>query len=212
MLNGTADIGIAQADAIHYFNKTNPNLVNKYTISLPIGEECIFIVARKDGELDTFQDFLNQPATIADGGPGSGSFATWDKLKTHNPEIKTIKTVPLGGIEAIAAVIAKKVDAFIFVTFEQYDLLVMSDIFRLSLNTPDLFFVPIDISQLLFNVSERFQTYHIKSIVIKKSFFDTRLRTACIESSIIISNHLSNKIKDSISKALIESFRRKDEF
>lgn len=150
---------------------------------------------------------MSNEVVIALGGEGSGSFATWDHFKLHNNKVELTRTSPLGGMEAISSVLNNKIDAFLFVTSGKYELLYYSDIFKTVINSPELYFIPIDNYRLFFDSSDRFHSYHMKNIVIKKAFFNTRLKTICMESNVIINTQLPQNIKDIISKSLISLFR-----
>lgn len=114
LAKGEAQFGFAQLDAYGQYLKTGGKPLE---IVAALGQECGYLVVRKDGKVTSEKDLRRaKDATVAIGEEGSGSAITWQNMTRLVPEYKNAKIVFQGGTRAINQLgTPGGPDAFLFV-------------------------------------------------------------------------------------------------
>lgn len=97
------DGAIIQADAYLVFQKRNPEKHLSIQGPLPLYEEHMHLVCRRDTGIERVEDLLGSSAHpwVMVGEPFSGSSVTWRSLQMHKPVYLRVSTQELGGAEAL---------------------------------------------------------------------------------------------------------------
>jgi TRAP-type uncharacterized transport system substrate-binding protein len=201
---GEAQIGIAQADAVMFFRKTQPQLSTKIEIGNPLGRECVFIVAKKGGPIKTDDELQAQGVSIAAGAPGDGSRATWDSMGMLEEKFKQPTIVDVGGVSGLAQVAAGTINAFIFVANPDPVVLYASELFTLVRDNKALQFVPVEDWDLNDKLSNGDAVYTFDNVVIKPgTFSDDKLATICFSAYTIYNGDLDAETKEKLARAFL---------
>ena len=200
---GEAQIGIAQADAIMYFKKTNPQLGTKIEIGGILGEECVFAVSKKGGKVPSDTEMQTKGITVAVGSPGDGSRATWDYMGILEPKFKNPTPNDMGGASGLSQVVSGTADAFIFVTNPDYKILSNNELFILARDNKTLQFVPITDWDLNDKLPNGDPVYNHKTVVTKDGFLDDTVKTICMSAYTVYNSDLDADTKEKISRAFL---------
>ena len=111
IVNGEADVGFTQADALALWLTKHPGA--GVEILGKLGQECVYLAVSDNGDVQDESDLDNAGASIAVGDQGSGSAMTWDYLRTLNEDYQSASTYYQGGIRALAKVKTGELDAFL---------------------------------------------------------------------------------------------------
>lgn len=201
---GEAQIGIAQGDAVMFFKKTQPQLGTKIEIASPLGRECVFVVGKKNGVIRSDNDLQTKGVTVAVGAPGDGSRATWDYMGILEDRFKLPTIVDVGGASGLAQVAAGSVNAFIFVTNPNPDVLYNNELFSLSRDSKSLQFIPVEDWNLNDKLPNGDAVYTFDKVVIKPgTFSDDKLSTICLNTYTVYNSDLDSDIKEKLARAFL---------
>jgi TRAP-type uncharacterized transport system substrate-binding protein len=85
---------LAQADALQYHLKQNPDAATGIEILENIGQECVYILTGSDSAIRTDMDLhANKNYRIGISSPESGIAVTYDYMKSLTPELANTKVV-----------------------------------------------------------------------------------------------------------------------
>jgi TRAP-type uncharacterized transport system substrate-binding protein len=201
---GEAQVGIAQADALMYFKKTQPQLGLKIEIGTPLNQECVFIVAKNGGLINTDDDLQTKGVSIAAGAMGDGSRATWDYMGILEEKFKLPNIVDAGGASGLSQVVSGTVDAFIFVTNSQPAVLYSNELFNLARNNKNLHFVTVDDWDLNNKLPNGDSIYTFNKVVIKPgTFSDDKVNTICLNSYTVYNTDLDADTKEKLARVFL---------
>lgn len=201
---GEAQVGIAQADAVMFFKKTQPQLGTKIEIGSPLGRECVFVVAKKGGPIKTDDELQAKGVSIAAGAPGDGSRATWDYMGTLEEKFKLPSIVDVGGASGLAQVAAGTTNAFIFVTNPDPTVLYNNELFSLARDNKSLQFVPVEDWDLNDKLPNGDAVYTFDKVVTKPgTFSDDKLPTICLSAYTIYNSDLDADTKEKLARAFL---------
>lgn len=97
-------LALTQADALAVFLEEHPDFAGGYAVLADVGEECLLLIAGKDGA-KTAADFRQKgDRTLAVGPPGGGAAVTWQHLGMIDPEYRNTAPSPIGAAEALFAI------------------------------------------------------------------------------------------------------------
>lgn len=201
---GESQVGIAQADAVMFFKKTQPQLGTKIEIGGPLGKECVFIVAKRGGPIKTDDELQVKGVSIAAGAPGDGSRATWDYMGTLEEKFKQPTIVDAGGASGLAQVAAGTTQAFIFITNPEPAVLYNNELFTLARDNKSLQFVPVVDWDLNDKLPNGDAVYSFDNVVIKPgTFADDKLATICLSAYTIYNSDLDADTKEKLARAFL---------
>jgi TRAP-type uncharacterized transport system substrate-binding protein len=198
-----AQVGIAQADAIKFFQRLNPAIANKIEIGGALGEECVFVVA-KDKNILTDDGLQVKTASIAAGAQGDGSRATWDYMGILEERFKNPSVVNVGGAMGLSQVNAGTVSAFLFVTNPDPKVLFNHELFNLANNNKNLHFVSVTDWDLNDKLPNGEAVYNFKTVVTKKgTLFNENVETICMNAYTIYNSTLSTDVAEKLARAFL---------
>lgn len=113
---GEAAVGIAQLDDYASFIKRRPEAADSVEVIGSLFPECVYIVAKEGGKVDSDQDLMKEGIKIAVGGKGSGSATTWDYMVSLEKGFAKATPVWKGGARTLGKVNSGQIDAFMWVT------------------------------------------------------------------------------------------------
>lgn len=200
---GEAQVGIAQADAIMYFKKTNPQLGTKIEVGGTLGEECVFIVAKKGGKVSSDAELQTKGVTIAVGAPGDGSRATWDYMGILEAKFKNPTPNDMGGASGLSQVASGTADAFLFVTNPDYKVLTNNELFTLARDNKNLTFVPVEDWDLNDKLPNGDPVYSFKKVMTKDGFLGDSVHTICMSAYTVYNGDLDVDSKEKLSRAFL---------
>lgn len=200
---GVSQVGIAQADAIMFFKKTNPQAGIKVEIGGTLGRECAFVVAKKDGKVGSDSDLQSKGMSIAVGAQGDGSRATWDYMSILEEKFKNATPNEAGGASGLALVVSGQVDAFLFVANPDPKVLYTNEIFTLARDNKTLRFVPVTDWDLNNKLPNGDPVYTFDKITIKPGFFGDTVNTICMNTYTIYNSDLNAATKEKLSRAFL---------
>jgi len=198
---GEAQVGIAQADAVMFFKRTQPQLGTKIEIGSPLGRECVFIVAKKGGPIQTDDELQAKGVSIAAGAPGDGSRATWDYMGVLDEKFKLATTVDFGGALGLSQLSSGQANAFLFVT--NPDTLASSEIFNLVAGNKNLKFVNANSWNLNDKLPNGDAIYTKETVVTKKGIFNDTVKTICTQSYVVYNTGVPMGDKEKLAKAFL---------
>lgn len=201
---GESQIGIAQADAIMFFKRTNPQLGTKIEIGGSLGRECVFIVAKKGGKVNFDDDLQVKGVSIAAGSPGDGSRATWDYMGMLEDKFKNPTIIDVGGASGLAQTATGTASAFIFVTNPDPMSLFSNELFLLTRGNKSLQFVPIADWNLNDKLPNGDAVFTYDKVVIKPgTLVDEKLSTICLNTYTVYNSDLDADTKEKLSRAFL---------
>jgi TRAP-type uncharacterized transport system substrate-binding protein len=201
--NGQAEMGIAQADAIMYFKKTHPKEGISIEIGGPLGKECIFITAKKDGKINNDSDLQKAGVSIAAGANGDGSRASWDYMGILEEGFKKPTVFDYGGATGLAKVPSGNVDAFIFVTNPDPSVLFNNELFSYANANKSLKWIPVTDWDLNDKLPNGDQVYTFENVITKPGLFGSSLDTICVNTYTFYNTNLDDTTKEAISRSVL---------
>lgn len=199
----SAQVGIAQADAIMYFKKTNPQSGTKIEIGGTLGRECVFVVAKKGGKVNDDSGLQVKDVTIAAGAPGDGSRATWDYMGILEEKFKSPTPIDVGGASGLAQAVSGQTDAFLFVTNPDPKVLYTNELFTLARDNKTLQFVPITDWDLNDKLPNGDAVYNFETVTIKPGLFSDTVKTICMSTYTIYNGNLDAATKEKLARAFL---------
>ena len=198
-----AQVGIAQADAIMYFKKTNPQAGTKIEIGGTLGRECVFVVSKKGGKVNNDSDLQVKGVTIAAGAPGDGSRATWDYMGILEEKFKNATTNDVGGASGLSQAVSGQADAFLFVTNPDRKVLYSNELFTLARDNKTLQFVPVTDWDLNDKLPNGDAVYDFETVTIKPGLFSDTVKTICMSTYTIYNGDLDAATKEKLARAFL---------
>lgn len=88
--NSPVSLAFAQADALQFYLKDNPEAAQSIETLETVGQECVFIISGIDSKIRTDSDMQNAQRRMHLGikSPNSGIRVTFDYMKTLIPELE----------------------------------------------------------------------------------------------------------------------------
>lgn len=200
---GEAQVGISQADAIMFFKKTNPQAGTKIEIGGTLGRECVFVVAKKGGKVNTDSDLQVKGVTIAAGAQGDGSRATWDYMGILEEKFKNATPNDAGGASGLAQVVSGQTNAFLFVTNPDPKVLYTNELFTLARDNKTLQFVPVTDWDLNDKLPNGDAVYNFETVTIKPGLFSDTVKTICMNTYTIYNGDLNAATKEKLARAFL---------
>lgn len=200
---GEAHVGIAQADSIMFFKKTNPQAGTKIEIGGTLGRECAFVVAKKGGKVSEDSHLQIKGVSIAAGAQGDGSRATWDYMGILEEKFKNAMPVDVGGASGLAQVVSGQTNAFLFVTNPDPKVLYTNEIFTLARDNKTLQFVPVTDWDLNDKLPNGDAVYNFETVTIKPGLFSDTVKTICMSTYTIYNSNLDAVTKEKLARAFL---------
>lgn len=200
---GEAQVGIAQADSIMFFKKTQPQAGTKIEIGGTLGRECAFVVAKKGGKVSSDSDLQVKGVTIAAGAQGDGSRATWDYMGILEEKFKNATPSDVGGASGLAQVVSGQTNAFLFVTNPDPKVLYNNELFTLARDNKNLQFVPITDWDLNDKLPNGDAVYNFETVTIKPGLFSDTVKTICMSTYTVYNGDLDAATKEKLSRAFL---------
>ncbi|WP_136805822.1 TAXI family TRAP transporter solute-binding subunit [Desulfosediminicola flagellatus] len=202
LMKGEAQIGLVQMDAFAWYALKHPEVSTELEIIGGLYEECAYLAVRKEGKVQSEDDLQSvKDATIAVGSKGSGTAVTWDYMLKLEPKYKNSRVEFTGGSRALSKLIAKQVDAVMWVTQPNLD----GQMAKTVLKNEDLELVGFndkDLNDKLPSTGK--PVYQFRKIDTQKGFFnDKEITTACVEAVIVARKDTNEDILESVSDALL---------
>ena len=89
--NNPVSLAFAQADALQYFLKDNPDFEKSVEILQRVGEECVYIISHESSKLRTDKDMQEKRLlNLGIRSPNSGIRVTFDYMAELVPEFKKL--------------------------------------------------------------------------------------------------------------------------
>lgn len=198
-----AQVGIAQADAIMFFKKTNPQAGTKIEIGGTLGRECVFVVSKKGGKVNNDNTLQAKGISVAAGAQGDGSRATWDYMGILENGYKSPTPVDVGGASGLAQVVSGQADAFLFVTNPDPKVLYSNELFTLARDNKTLQFVPVTDWDLNDKLPNGDAVYDFEKVTIKPGLFGESIETICMNTYTVFNSNLNPQTKEKLSRAFL---------
>ena len=198
LVKGEADIAIAQKDVFGYYISQHKDAKSKIDIVGNLGKECVYIVVKEDGKIDSDADLQKKGVKIATGREGSGTQITYKYMSQLENGFAKATTIAEGGMKAISKVLSGEIDASMYMLTPSID----NKIIKTVVNNDKLKFIPIkdwDLNDKLDGKS----IYTFEKMVIKKGIFDDKVKTICTTASIFAKSSLDDKIMDKLADIVI---------
>ncbi len=109
-----AQLGFGQADAFITWSKAHSNESQNVEIIGELGKECVFAAVAKKSNIDD-EDDIGANTKIAIGNPNSGSYASWQFMRSLNKSYAEAKTFAEDGNTTLAKVLTGQLDMVIWV-------------------------------------------------------------------------------------------------
>jgi hypothetical protein len=117
---GAVELALAQADVFSSRISEEPAVFGLLTVVALLGEECVFVAARKGSPVEAFEDLAanvgDRAAIISIGPPGGGMAETWNHLSSVLPEQSNADLDHSGGADGLAKLVAGEVEAVAWMT------------------------------------------------------------------------------------------------
>lgn len=202
LLKGKAQIGLVQMDAFAWYVLKHPEAATELEIMGSLYEECAYMAVNTGGKVlneDDLQTVSN--ATIAVGSKGSGTAVTWDYMLKLEPKYKNTAVAFSGGTRALGKLLAKQVDAVMWVTKPQLDGKMAQTVMK-NKELQLVGFNDKDLNDKLPSTGK--PVYQFRTIDTKKGFFnDQEITTACVEAVVVARTDTDEEILESVSDALL---------
>jgi len=198
LMEGKADVAIAQKDAFRYYVTKHPEAEDKIDLVGDLYQECAFLVVNKDGKVKDDGDLQHEGVTIAVGRKGSGSQVTWDYMSILEPGFKKATSIPKGGNRVLAKVASGKYDAALMVMRPDPKLW----LFKTVSNNDKLEFG--DITD--WDLNDKYEgkpIYTFEKVKTSDGFFGSKVKTICTQASVFIRSDLDDDIADDLSGLLL---------
>lgn len=202
LVKGEAQIGLVQMDAYAWYGLKHPEIETELEVMGNLYEECAYLAVNNGGKVLSEDDLQTvKDVTIAVGSKGSGTAVTWDYMLKLEPKYKNASVLFIGGTRALSKLVAKQVDAVMWVTKPQLD----GKMAQTVLKNKDLELVGFNDKDL----NDKLPTtgkpvYQFRKIDTEKGFFnDTEITTACVEAVIVARKDTEEEILESVSDALL---------
>lgn len=200
LMNGKADIAFAQKDAYKSFIMENPEAKNSIEIIDDLYKECVYIVARTDGKIDSDSDLQKDGIKIAIGSNGSGGNVTWNYMTKLEKGFAKATAIPKSAKRSLGKVRAKQLDAVLYVAKPT----LKNKLNKTIANSKDLKFVSItdwDLNDKL----DGSPIYSFDEIDLKKGFFnDSELKTICTTASVFVRSDLDEEVIDGVADMMLK--------
>lgn len=200
---GTSQVGIAQADAIMYFKRTNPQGGTKIEIGGTLGRECVFVVSKKGGKVNSDSDLQTKGVFIAVGAQGDGSRATWDYMSILEDKFKNATPNESGGASGLSQVVSGQADAFLFVANPDPKVLYNNELFTLARDNKNLQFVPVTDWDLNNKLPNGDPVYTFEKITTKPGLFGDSVNTICLSTYTVYNGDMNTDTKEKLSRAFL---------
>jgi TRAP transporter TAXI family solute receptor len=199
LIRKEAHIAIVQKDALAWFRRKKPETEGKIDTIAELRDECVFVVARKDGKVEDDGDLQETGVKIATGKIGSGSNVTWNYMCQLEKGFKKATSIPKGGTRAINKVLNKEYDAYLFVLTPDPE----NKLIKLIANNDELTFIPVTDWDLNDKLDGK-PIYKFEKVVYQKGFFDKKVKTICTSAIVVASTDLDDDLLDDLSDILLE--------
>ena len=199
LMNKKAHIAIVQKDALAWYRKNKPESESNIDTIGELRDECVFVVAREDGKVDSDSDLQESGVKIATGKIGSGSCVTWNYMCQLEKGFKKATSIPKGGTRAINKVLNKEYDAYLFVLTPDPE----NKLIKLIANNEELQFIPVKDWDLNDELDGK-PVYKFETVVYQRGFFDKKVDTICTSAIVVASTDLSDDLLDDLSDILLE--------
>jgi len=202
LAKGEAQIGLVQMDAYAWYASKHPEVATELEIMGSLYEECAYLAVNAGGKVLNEDDLQTvKDATIAVGSKGSGTAVTWDYMLKLEPKYKNAGVVFTGGTRALGKLVAKQVDAVMWVTKPKLD----DKMAQTVLKNKELQLVGFNDKDL----NDKLPTtgkpvYQFRTIDTAKGLFnDKEITTACVEAVIVARTDTDEEVLESVSDALL---------
>ncbi len=202
LVKGEAQIGLVQMDAYAWYALKHPEVQTELEIMGNLYEECAYLAVNTGGKVQNEDDLQTvKDVTIAVGSKGSGTAVTWDYMLKLEPKYKNSRVVFSGGTRALGKLVAKQVDAVMWVTKPELDGKMAQTVLK-NKKLELVGFNDKDLNDKLPTTGK--PVYQFRKIDTEKGFFnDQEITTACVEAVIVARTDTDEEILESVSDALL---------
>jgi len=197
---GEAQIAIAQKDAYKWYKDKHPE--TSIDLVADLKPECVFVVAKKDGKVNSDSDLQKDGIKIAVGKKGSGASVTWDYMGTLEKGFKKATPVPMGGSRALLKVESGQLDAMLVVFTPD----ITNKFFDKVLKNPNLKFITVNDWDLDDKLDGK-SIYERTEVTVKpkKGLFSSSetVNTICTTASVFINSQVDDDTVDDLADILL---------
>ena len=204
IVNGEADVGFTQADALALWLTKHPGA--GVEILGKLGQECVYLAVSDNGDVQDESDLDNAGASIAVGDQGSGSAMTWDYLRTLNEDYQSASTYYQGGIRALAKVKTGELDAFLWVTSPEN----LNHKFLQAVRTSGsgMHLVDVDDYGLNNKLPNGEQVYEFRDVELEDAMFADTVEVPCTSVLVVASRDLDDTALETVATAVMMNGNR----
>lgn len=202
---GEADFGFTQGDVLAQYMKDHPTAGIEMLGQL--GNECVFMASREDGDIDDVTDLKRSDQKVAVGPRTSGSYGSWNYLQQLEDNYLEVQTVYSGGARAFAALQTGGLDAILWVTTptnmgHQYFEFVQAENSGMRL---------IDVNDWDLNgeLPNGNQVYEFQDVVVSSGFFsDDEVEVPCTGMYVVGGQTVDSELLDTVAAEIITNQSR----
>lgn len=199
---GEAQLGFAQLDAYaQYLKSGGPPL----EIVVSLGQECGYLVVKKDGKVTSEKDLRRvKEAIIAIGEEGSGSAITWQYMTTLVPDYRNARIVYQGGTRALNQIgTPGGPDAFLFITAPDH---LEHKLIQAVNANKELRFVDMDKGGLDAKLPDNNKPiYEFGTVPVCSGSWGCKVDTICTSSYLFASANIPRKVIEAVSDVMAMS-------
>ena len=196
-----AQVGFTQADALMFWQQSHANDAQNVEIIGELGKECVFAAVAKNSKIKS-EDDINKDTKIAIGNPNSGSYASWQYLRSLNKDYAEAKTFAEDGNTTLAKVATGQIDMFVWVASKDKAnknlSIVMAEDSQFKL-------IPLDDWNLNDKLPNGNAVYSFeKSITKEGTFSDDTVKAPCTDVLVVVNKNEDNsQIADDVAGILL---------
>jgi hypothetical protein len=205
--NPESPVGVAftQADALNGYLEQNPEFRSKFVVLADLGRECVFLFARRDGDISSAADLKTSAGRqISVDRPGSGASVTYDYMMRLDPAFKNTEVVNVDMMESLAQLKASAD----FTTLRAAMLVqrprVVSPAMEIVLDNPNTYrIVPMRRGDLqAASLPSGKPVYTFETVQVRQ----TKLETMCTRALLLAAtDKLSTELRSRLAEVILES-------
>ncbi|UNY40351.1 putative TRAP transporter solute receptor [Pseudaeromonas phage vB_PpeM_ KLEP7] len=196
-----SQIGFVQADALMYWTQSHANDAQNIEIIGELGQECIFAAVAKNSKIDN-EDDIGKDTKIAVGNPNSGSYASWQYLRSLNKSYAEAKTFAEDGNTTLAKVVTGQIDMFVWVAAKDKP---NKNLGIVMAKDSQFKMIPLDDWNLNDKLPNGNSVYSFEESVVKEgTFSDDKVKSPCTTVLVVVNKSEENaQIADDVAGILL---------
>ena len=203
LADGRVDLGFSQSDVYAQRLSGNRGRYGALTVVGRLVDECLYIVRRGDGPVESLADLGKRidghAARIAVGPKGSGMSATWKLLSKRNPALARSEAVHTAGVLSLNQLALGMTEAVGWVSEPHNRSHAM---LRAALAAPELALLPIVDPKLEYTLDNGTPIYRLRKVALTDNPEAAPLPTLCTSSLVLARADANPRLVEAVSQAL----------